>query len=433
MILDLLGALARVNLVVAAAVLVVAALRKPARRAFGARAAYLLWIVLPLAGAAVLAPPLGASAPPPLAAPQAVEAAVAVVAVAADAAVSRAPGLPLGLAALWGLGGLVAAAVLLSRQARFVSGLGRLTPTAPRVWQAERSAAGPAVIGALFPRIVTPADFEARFAPGEREVVLAHEQAHLARGDAAVNALAAAVACLCWFNPLVHLGVRLMRLDQELACDAAVLGRFPEKRRLYAEVLLKTQLSNQALPFGCGWPPAGEHPLKARIAMLKAPLPVPARRLAGVGLVTLLGVGAAAAAAWAAQPGPPMAASAAKDAHAAEPAQPKSAGPGAETASLMPDWMAKPDAVDVRAFYPPAAKAANLDGRATIACRVDGAGKLGACQAVSEAPEGAGFGAAALALADKFQMKPLDRNGRATAGQDVRIPFRFLVPTPAAN
>ena len=43
----------------------------------------------------------------------------------------------------------------------------------------------------------------------------------------------------------------------------------------------------------------------------------------------------------------------------------------------------------------------------------------------------AGFGAAALGLADRFQMKPRDRNGLATAGQDVRIPFKFALPTPS--
>jgi protein TonB len=101
--------------------------------------------------------------------------------------------------------------------------------------------------------------------------------------------------------------------------------------------------------------------------------------------------------------------------------------------TVLPDWILRPDGVDVMRFYPTAAKAAKLEGRATITCRVDGEGRLGKCQLINEAPAGAGFGDAALALADRFQMKPVDKNGMATAGQDVRIPFKFTLPSaPAA-
>ena len=60
-----------------------------------------------------------------------------------------------------------------------------------------------------------------------------------------------------------------MRLDQELACDAAVLRRRPRDRCLYARTLLKTQLATQPLPFGCYWPACGAHPLEIRVALLK--------------------------------------------------------------------------------------------------------------------------------------------------------------------
>ncbi|MCH1932675.1 hypothetical protein L9G16_21260, partial [Shewanella sp. A25] len=62
---------------------------------------------------------------------------------------------------------------------------------------------------------------------------------------------------------------RAMRLDQELACDAATLRRFPKARRLYAEALLKTELAHTPLPFGCRWPAAARHPLEVRLAALK--------------------------------------------------------------------------------------------------------------------------------------------------------------------
>ncbi len=54
---DLLVVLAKANLACAAAVLIVLALRAPARRLFGARVAYSLWLLTPLAVAGGLAPP----------------------------------------------------------------------------------------------------------------------------------------------------------------------------------------------------------------------------------------------------------------------------------------------------------------------------------------------------------------------------------------
>lgn len=383
-LLDLLMAVGRANLAAGAAIVVVALIRKPARRAFGARAAYLLWIAPVLAAGAALVPP--ASAPAPLA-PAKVLDAVVLAGGAVEATVTRAPGLPAAALTLWIMGGLAAAALLLWRQARFMGAM-------------RRREAGPAVVGAFRPRIVTPGDFETRFGPEEREVILAHEGAHLRAGDARTNALAAAALCACWFNPLVHLAVHLMRLDQELACDAVVLGRFPQARRLYAEVLLKAQLATQPLPFGCHWPSTAEHPLKERIAMLKAPLPAPARRIAGIAMAALLSA-AGAAAAWAG---------------------------AAPVPAVIPDWLARPTGADLVGAYPAAAEAANLEGRATLACRIDGKGRLVACHVASEAPLAAGFGQAALALAPHFQMKPIDRNGRSTRGADVRIPIRFTLP-----
>jgi beta-lactamase regulating signal transducer with metallopeptidase domain len=93
-----------------------------------------------------------------------------------------------------------------------------------------------------------------------------------------------------------------MRLDQELACDAAVLRRRPHDRALYARTLLKTQLAAQALPFGCYWPARGLHPLEIRVGLLRAP--VRYEGLAGHLLITG-GLAAVAISAWSAQPPAP--------------------------------------------------------------------------------------------------------------------------------
>jgi BlaR1 peptidase M56 len=197
----------------------------------------------------------------------------------------------LGLLALaWLAGGIVLATALVKKQRVFDR-------------EADKGLAGPAVVGFHFPRIVTPDDFVRRFSHDERKLILTHEQIHIERGDSRINAAVALVRCLCWFNPLVHLGALALSADQELSCDAAVVERRPRTRRIYAEVLIKTQISQDqmsmgALPVGCYWP---AHPLKERIAALAMkPLPKGRHVMASFAVVGLaLGGGVAA---WAAQP-----------------------------------------------------------------------------------------------------------------------------------
>jgi len=304
MINDLLALVIRANLVAAAAIVLVLVLRPGVTRRFGARVAYALWAVAPLAVLTSLLPARRvvveagsavsaiverqAEAPPPAMVPDA----VALAAPMFDPA-------PWSLAA-WGLGVGLSVALLAWRQHSFGRSLGALRREAG-VYRAEAAGVGPAVVGALFPRIVLPSDFEARFAPDERDVVLAHEETHFRRGDPLANGLVALAQCLCWFNPLVHVAAFYVRFDQELACDAAVIARFPGARKRYAEAMLKTQFAPMAAPLACYWPGRSAHPMKQRIAMLKQAAPDRPRRIIGLALVAgvSLGVGVAA---WAAQP-----------------------------------------------------------------------------------------------------------------------------------
>jgi TonB family protein len=121
---------------------------------------------------------------------------------------------------------------------------------------------------------------------------------HIVRGDLHANALTAALRCVFWFNPLLHLAARHFRHDQELACDLRVIARHPDSRRAYGEAMLKTQLALHPLPLGCHW---GSHPLKERIAMLKQPVPSLTRWVAGAALVGTLAFGVGFAA-WSSQP-----------------------------------------------------------------------------------------------------------------------------------
>lgn len=265
---EILAALLRANLVGGLAILAVLAVRGPMRRAFGPEVAYGLWSLPPVAFVATLMPP-------PVMMDEAGANPIAV-------ALSDHSALALGV---WGLGFAAAVALLACAQTRFLRA-------------ARAGLAGPSVVGVVSPRIVMPPD-DGRYSPEERELIRAHERQHIARGDPRAAALAAAFQTLCWFNPLVHIAAHAMRLDQELACDAAVLARRPRDRALYARTLLKTQLAAQALPFGCHWPARGAHPLEVRVGLLRSRAPhdgLSGHLLLAVGLVTV------ALAAWNAQP-----------------------------------------------------------------------------------------------------------------------------------
>lgn len=271
-----LAGLIELNLAAIAAILLVLAVRRPVARRLGAHAAYMLWAVVPVAMAATLIPSRAVTvATPDLLPPDLWEAASGPLAV-------------MLMFAVWVAGAAVAAWVMIRRQQRFADDV-------------RQGVAGPAVVGFLEPVVVLPKDFEARFTLAEQRLILVHEDVHLERHDTRINTLAAAARCAFWFNPLVHAAARVMRIDQEASCDAAVVDRRPIQRRAYAETLLKSQLASAALPAGCYWPSDPAHPLTDRIALIaRKPLSEGRRALASGGIAGLaLTCGLAA---WAAQP-----------------------------------------------------------------------------------------------------------------------------------
>jgi len=289
--------LVKVNLAMAAAVGLVFLLRRPLRASFGAPIAYGLWLLVPVTGLASLLPPRVVTLAPVAAvraAPMVHSSLHAarlltgqsIVMLPVPAPGHVAPDITLLLFAAWALGSLAMALHLGRLQFRFHAA-------------ARAGQAGPAVLGFLTPRIVMPDGFADIFTAPEQAAILAHESVHLARQDARINALAALLRCLNWFNPLIHLGAHWLRVDQELACDATAVARHVS-RRDYAQALLKSQLAVMSLPLGCNWPGA-QHPLIERVAQLKRQPPGRLRRLTGAGLV-LLSAGFAGLGTWAAQP-----------------------------------------------------------------------------------------------------------------------------------
>lgn len=101
-------------------------------------------------------------------------------------------------------------------------------------------ASSPSLYGVLRHRLLLPPGMLGSLTQDELRYVLQHEMAHLKRLDPAVNALATVLQLIHWFNPLIWLGVRRMRADCELACDALVLARSREgEARLYGKTIVK--------------------------------------------------------------------------------------------------------------------------------------------------------------------------------------------------
>ncbi len=94
----------------------------------------------------------------------------------------------------------------------------------------------PFILGVIGPRIYLPAGLS----ESEREMVLAHERAHIARGDHIWKVLGYALLSVYWFHPLCWVCYRLFCRDIELACDEKVVQAFaPEQRANYSQALLQ--------------------------------------------------------------------------------------------------------------------------------------------------------------------------------------------------
>lgn len=77
----------------------------------------------------------------------------------------------------------------------------------------------PATVGWRRPLVILPSDWRAWTAE-ERRVVLAHEIAHVGRGDYVTGLLGQFSLALHFYHPLVHWLARRLRLELELAADA---------------------------------------------------------------------------------------------------------------------------------------------------------------------------------------------------------------------
>ncbi len=88
-------------------------------------------------------------------------------------------------------------------------------------------------------RLVWPEVMSSREAVVRARGVIAHELAHVRRGDHLVAWVELVAGLIWWWNPLYWFVRRRCRESAELACDALALEACPEGRRSYAELLLE--------------------------------------------------------------------------------------------------------------------------------------------------------------------------------------------------
>ena len=330
--------LAQTTVSVSLLIALVLLIRRPFARAFGAKAAYLLWLapaarlaLAPLPGQFSLMGWLGpssaqtASPPAPVAAfpsdtplapvPAATARTLDTIPLApAQAAADPSHwmdslNLPLILLGVLLAGSLIALGIAIWRQARFAwliaidsepasPALGRRAQAIARdiglrrVPEVRTSllCGGPLVTGFLKPVILLPAWFEEDYTADEQGHALLHELMHVKRGDLVSLQAATLFLAAQWFNPLAHLAMRAFRSDQEAACDADVLSREDTNAHGYGATLVKTVRKSIGAPSpaAAGLPLA--HAIKERLILMQQPRPTLRRRLSGAGIAALIAV-----------------------------------------------------------------------------------------------------------------------------------------------
>ncbi|QRK12173.1 biotin transporter BioY [Archangium violaceum] len=242
----------------------------------------------------------------------------------------------------------------------------------PRLLVSEH-APSPLALGPLRPEVILPRKALETLSPLEQRMALAHELAHVRRGDLWLGWVPALAQAALFFHPLVRRACREYALAREEACDAAALQATGAAPREYGRLLLIFGVARA--PAAAAASGASSHlaALKRRIAMLEhAGTESKHRRwtrwtLGGLALVAIIPFQVVARETPATPPAPPPAAQApATAARPAEPVKPlvppaalpalKAPAPAPRVAAAQPAAPAKPPA-------PPSVIHENEDGR----------------------------------------------------------------------
>lgn len=121
----------------------------------------------------------------------------------------------------------------------------------PCIYESEK-VDSPFVMGLIKPCIYLPHGMNEE----DKLCVIAHEEAHISRGDHFIKPIGFLILAVYWFHPLVWLAYILLCRDIELACDEKVIDRMSlADKKMYTKALLecsKPQRMISACPLAFG-------------------------------------------------------------------------------------------------------------------------------------------------------------------------------------
>lgn len=98
----------------------------------------------------------------------------------------------------------------------------------------------PMATGLVKPVIILPIHLLSEFTEEEIRFILLHELTHMKHRDLFLNRFLALMQAVYWFHPVVWIGLREMRKDQEVCCDLSVLSMLEEHSYLdYGKTLIR--------------------------------------------------------------------------------------------------------------------------------------------------------------------------------------------------
>jgi beta-lactamase regulating signal transducer with metallopeptidase domain/tetratricopeptide (TPR) repeat protein len=160
------------------------------------------------------------------------------------------------------------------------------------------SVAGPLVTGLRHPVVLLPAGAAERFSPAELRMALAHELAHVARGDLLLSVAPRLAQALFFFFPPARLAAREWATHREAACDGAALQASGARPTDYGRLLLKLAAAPcTADPAPALGATAGFRALQRRIQMLPQ-FSTPPRRWRRIALVSVAALAVAGVLPW---------------------------------------------------------------------------------------------------------------------------------------
>ncbi len=231
---------------------------------------------------------------------------------------------------------------------------------------------GPSTFGLLRPTVLLPAAC-ARLPLEQARAIACHELLHVRRGDWGFTVAEECLRAVLWFHPAVHWLIGRVRVGREQAVDSEVVSTCG-LRQPYLEALIETaRLVQRPRPV-----PAllglGHSHLKERIELLLEEVAMPSLSKSRLTLHTLVCATAVLAVGALATRSFPLTGPA--------DAKVKPAAKAESAANREPRIIEKQAPV-----YPPAAKAAGIEGSVVLELKLDKAGHVSDAKIVQGAPE----------------------------------------------